>query len=176
MRKRRELYGGAEYHVTARINRGEYILEPKEIKELYLHVIKRAKKKYVFMLRNFSIMDNHVHLLLTPGKNESLSKIMQWIQSVSAVQINKKYNLQGHVWYDRFKSKVLRSYKQLLATFSYICNNPVKAEMVDKPEEYVFGGLWFIRHRWFYLVEPPDTFIKQLLPEFFEQKLITDTQ
>ena len=80
------------------------------------------------------------------------------------------------MWYDRFKSKVIISYRQMLATFSYICNNPLKAEMVDNPEEYKFGGLWFIRHGRFALVEPPDLLIRQQLPEFFGQKLITDTQ
>ncbi len=175
MRKRRELYQGAEYHVTARINRGEFILESKEIKDLFLHVVERAKKKYAFLLRNFTVMDNHIHLQIKPGKEENLSRIMQWILSVFAIQYNKKYNLQGHVWYDRFKSKVITSYRQMLATFGYICNNPLKAEMVDNPEEYEFGGLWFIRHSRFTLVEPPNLLIRQLLPEFSSQKLITDT-
>ena len=76
---------GAEYHVTARINRGEFALESKEIKEMFLQTVKRAKEKYLFKLKNFVIMDNHIYFLIKPGKDENLSKIMKWILSVLAI-------------------------------------------------------------------------------------------
>lgn len=110
-------------------------------------------------------MDNHIHLLIKPGKGENLSKIMQWILSVFAKRYNKHFNLKGHVWYDRFKSKIIESFQQLISTFEYICNNPVKAEMVESAEEYLYGALWFIRHRLFDLVEPPDLSIKMALTD-----------
>ena len=65
MRKPRELYIYAKYHVTARINRGEFALESKEIKELFLQTVMRAKKKYSFQLRSFTIMDNHIPVYFT---------------------------------------------------------------------------------------------------------------
>ena len=173
MRKPRELSIGAEYHVTARINRGEYILDKREVKELFLFIVKRAKNKYSFSIRNFSIMGNHIHLQIKPGRNENLSRIMQWILGVFGKAYNKKYNLKGHVWYDRFHSTVIKSYKQLIATFKYICNNPVKAEIVKKPENYKYGGLWYIFHRRFDFIEPPDPFIEIILSEFYIQLLIT---
>ncbi|MCK5673871.1 MAG: transposase [Spirochaetales bacterium] len=176
MRKPRELYVGAEYHVTARINRGEFILDKSEIKELFLNIVKRAKKKYSFSIYNFSIMGNHIHLYIKPGKKENLSRIMQWVLGVFGRAYNKKYNLRGHVWYDRFHSTIIKSYKQLVATFKYICNNPVKAKMVDKPEKYEYGGLWFIRKRQFKLIEPPGLFLSSFLEEHFKQLLITEVK
>ena len=158
---------GAEYHITAKINRGEFALESKVIKEMFLQTVKRAKEKYSFKLKSFVIMDNHIHLLIKPGKSENLSKIMQWILSVFAKHYNKHFNLKGHVWYDRFKSKIIESFHQLLATFRYISNNPIKAEMAENPEEYLYGALWFIRHRIFDIVEPPDLSIKMALTDMF---------
>ena len=160
MRKPRYLVIGADYHVTAKINRGEFALEPIAIKEMFLQTIKRAKKKYSFKLKNFVLMDNHIHLLIKPEKGENLSKIMQWILSVFAKCYNKYFQLKGHVWYDRFRSKIIENFQQLLATFRYICNNPVKADMVENPEEYLYGALWFIWHRVFDIVDPPDISIK----------------
>ncbi|MEA1910804.1 MAG: transposase [Spirochaetota bacterium] len=165
MRKPRYLQIGADYHVTAKINRGEFALEPQIIKEMFLHTVKKAKMKFSFRLKNFVLMDNHIHLLIKPGKDENLSKIMQWILSVFAKSYNKYFNLTGHVWQDRFKSKIIESFHQLLATFRYICNNPVKAEMVETPEEYLYGALWYIRRKWFDIVEPPDLSIKMVLSD-----------
>ncbi len=167
MRKTRELYPGAKYHVTAKINRGEFALKTVEVKELFLFIVKRAKKKYSFELKSFVLMDNHIHFLIKPGKNESLSKIMQWILGVFAKAFNKYFKLNGHVWSDRFKSVIIDSYEQLIATFRYIFNNPVKAGMIENPEEYIYGSLWFIRHKRFDLVEPPRQYLLTALPEFF---------
>ena len=167
MRKSRELQNDAEYHVTAKINRGEFILESDEIKDLFLQIVLRAKKKYSFQIRGFTIMDNHVHFLMKPGKEDCLSRIMQWILSVFAIYYNKMYNLKGHVWHDRFKSKVIKSFRQLIATFKYICDNPVKADMVKDPQKYLYGTLWFIHQKRFDFVERPDFILQLSLPEYF---------
>jgi len=157
----------AEYHITARANRGEFIFNSAENKDLFLSVVARAKKKYNFKLRNFVIMDNHIHFLIQPKGASGLSEIMQWILSVFAISYNKKYDLKGHVWYDRFKSVVIRSYRQLIAAFKYIVENPVKVSLVKDPEEYNFGGLWFIKNRKFELLDPPDDLLKSFFPDFF---------
>ena len=89
-----------------------------------------------------------------------------------AKAFNKYFHLKGHVWYDRFKSIVIESFEQLIATFRYIFNNPVKAGIVENPEEYIYGSLWFIRHKQFDLVEPPRQYLLTIIPEFFAQKTL----
>ena len=91
--------------------------------------------------------------------------LSEWSQFIGSDSYNKYYNLKGHVWYDRFKSKIINNFQQLLATFRYICNNPVKAEMVDNPEEYMYGALWEIQHKLFDIVEPPNLSIKMALTD-----------
>ena len=94
MRKPRILQEDATYHITAKINRGEHLFESDETKSLFIDVVKRAKMKYKFSIKNFVIMDNHIHFLIEPKDN--LSRIMQWILSVFAVYYNKMYKLTGH--------------------------------------------------------------------------------
>ena len=62
MRKPGSLIIIAEYHVTAKNNRGEFALEPKEIKEMFLQTV---KAKYSFKLKSFVLMDNHEEILFT---------------------------------------------------------------------------------------------------------------
>ena len=143
MRKPRRLSPNAIYHVCARANRQELILEDEQMKYMVLDVIKRAKKKYKFIFRNFCIMGNHIHLEIEPQGDVSLSKIMQWILSVFAIHYNRLYKYKGHVWYDRFKSKIIESFQQLVNTFLYIANNPVRAELVNHPLDFKYSGLHF---------------------------------
>jgi putative transposase len=153
MRKPRIVRHGAMYHVVARANRGEFIFEQDETKELFLDVVKEAKKRFRFRIKNFCIMGNHVHLLLWPNPDESLSKIMQWILSVFAIRFNHRFNLKGHVWYDRFRSVLIASLRQFLAAFEYVSRNPVKAALVDRPKDYRYNGVRHIRDGDFSIID-----------------------
>ncbi len=145
MRKPRELREGARYHVTARTNRREMILEPTVVKELLLGVIKRAKRKYRFRIENFCVMDNHFHLVILPAKNESLSAIMRWILSVFAMAYNRLLGLTGHVWGERFFSRIIEGFGDLIQVFKYIDGNPVKARGAVVGRDWPHGGLWHAR-------------------------------
>ena len=164
MRKARILQQGATYHVVAKTNRGEFILNSDEMKEMFLCILEDAKKKYDFKLKHFCIMDNHVHLLIEPASETNLSKLMQWILSVFAIRFNKLFSQIGHVWYDRFKSKIIRSFRQMVQTFQYISDNPVKAGICANGQDYVYSGLYELkksmRKR---LLEPPEGWLSLIL-------------
>lgn len=165
MRKLRQLRVGAQYHVTARINRSEMILLPEEEKKLMLTVIERAKKRYRFQVINFCIMNNHLHLLIKPDDSESLSRIMQWILSVFAMTWNRKHNLRGHVWGERFYSRIIEGTVDFLRVFIYIDDNPVNAQLVDFSWEWKFGGLWHHKHGIKTITDKPDVLVMQYCPE-----------
>ncbi len=170
MRKLRITKEGGTYHCCARINRSEMIFINESFKELLLKVIKEAKMKYNFLCANFCIMNNHFHIDIKPGENESLSRIMQWILSVFAKRFNKLTRYKGHVWYDRFKSKVIDSFRQYVNTFLYIANNPVRAGVVKDPFEYAYNGVTFYKTgKYKGLLEPPTPLINRLLQLCTEQ-------
>ena len=142
MRQPRKLAEGARYHVTARANRKEMILDTSAMKELFLSVVKRAKAKYDFRLENFCIMGNHFHFVIQPGRGERLSAIMRWVLSVFAMAYNKIRGFTGHVWGCRFFSRIIASLRELLQVFEYIDDNPVKASQVEDRRIWRWGGLW----------------------------------
>jgi putative transposase len=144
MRKPRRLKKGASYHVIGRINRDESIFKSDLIKNLFLSVIRDAKKKYNFSLKNFCILEDCIHFIIEPLKEENLSKIMQWILSVFAIRYNRKFKIRGHVWYDRFISKVIDNIKQLVEVSEYINRIPIVSNLAKKPGEYQFCGLFHI--------------------------------
>jgi len=157
MRKPRLLLEGARYHVSARANRQEMILEPALVKEMFLETLVRAKSKFDFQVEHFCIMGNHFHLLIVPGKGCSLSRVMQWIMSVFAMAWNRLRGLTGHVWGERFFSRVIASASVFAQVFQYISLNPVQAGLVRSPEEWPYSALWHFAKGWRHIVgDPPD--------------------
>jgi putative transposase len=165
MRQPRQLADGARYHVTARANRKEMILDATEMKELFLSVVKRAKAKYDFRLENFCVMGNHFHFVIQPGRGESLSAIMRWILSVFAMAYNKIKGFTGHVWGCRFFSRIIASLWELLQIFEYVDANPVEASQVEDRREWRWGGLWHDRTGCRDLVEKPADWLRPLILE-----------
>ena len=166
MRKARRISSGGQYHVVARANRREFILGSDAMKQLFMETIERAKRKFSFTVTNICIMDNHFHLMITPGPNESLSRIMQWILSVFAIRFNKLLGVQGHVWYDRFKSRIISSLRQFIATFDYITANPVRAKMVYRSENYRYSGHRLLLDGPPGVVDNPGLLVQLLFPGF----------
>ena len=153
MRKPRILLPGARYHVTARVNNREMLLEPERVKHLFETVLHKAKKKYSFSIENFTIMNNHIHLIIRPQGEESLSRIMQWILSVFALVYNRKTGRSGHFWGERFFSAILNSLQQYLNAYEYISYNPVVAGLADDPASWRFGGIFHRKKRWTFLLD-----------------------
>ena len=154
MRKPRKLKPNATYHITATINKEEKIFNKDNIKDLFLKVTNEAKLKYNFELTNFCIIENHIEFILKPIK-DSLSKIMQWILSVFAMRYNYKHHLKGHVWYDRFKSKIIESEKEIEIVFKSISQKPVEAKLIEKVSEYKYCGISLIIKGIFDLIKKP---------------------
>ena len=165
MRRPRELREGARYHVSARANRKEMILDYGDCKELFLSVLKRAKTKYSFRIENFTIMGNHFHLVIMPGKGESLSAVMQWIMSVFAMAFNRSHGYTGHVWGERFFSRIINSLRELVAIFEYIDENAVKARRVADRRDWRYCGLWHNHQGCREILDEAPQWMKTLFPE-----------
>ncbi len=136
MRQARLLKNGVLYHVTARVNHKEKLLDRKNGRELFLAVLAQAKRKFSFTIQNFVVLDNHFHLLIRPGTGESLSRIMQWVMGVFAMRLNRLLGLWGHVWGDRFRSWIVEDPLALGKVSRYIDQNAVAAGLVKKPSDW----------------------------------------
>jgi pyocin large subunit-like protein len=61
---------------------------------------------------------------------------MHSIKSFTANQIRKLYGNSGHVWLDESYDRAIRHEDEYLEKSNYLINNPLKAGIVDKPEDY----------------------------------------
>src|SRR5438132_2561145 len=87
------------------------------------------------------VMPDHVHLLLSPLRDENgrpfpLPDILQCLKGTTAHRINRLLHTSGPVWEEESFGHVLRSDERLKEKCEYIRQNPVKAGLMQKPEDY----------------------------------------
>lgn len=128
------------YHIIQRGNQKQNIfLEDADFKK-YLQILLHYKIKYCFKLYAYSLMPNHIHLIIEVIKVKDLSKIMQGISLTYTLWFNKKYGKVGHLWQDRFKNKIIQKDRYLIDCLNYIEYNPVRANLTSSPIDYMWSS------------------------------------
>jgi putative transposase len=94
-----------------------------------------ACQTYRMAVWAYCLMPNHVHHVLVPQDEKSLSLVVQVAHGDYATYLNKKYSLVGHAWQGRFKSTAMDS-GHCFNAIRYVERNPLKAGMVHRAEEY----------------------------------------
>jgi REP element-mobilizing transposase RayT len=85
-------------------------------------------------------MDNHAHLLVGTNSRINISKIMQAVTLSYSVRFRKKYLYTGYVWQGRFASNIIESDTYVIKCLEYIHNNPVRAGITNKAEDYPWSS------------------------------------
>jgi putative DNA methylase len=93
-----------------------------------------------YELISWVIMPNHVHLLLTPLPDVELGDLMHSIKSYTAHEANRILNRAGRFWQPESFDRYIRNSGHFGSVRRYIRNNPVKARLCSKPEDWPFSS------------------------------------
>jgi len=120
-------------------NERKNIFNNDEDKQRFMEILFEKNQEGRFHMHAFCLMDNHIHLMLSEG-NEDIAMVMKRITVSYVYYFNKKYKRVGHLFQDRFKSEVIEQDSYVLSLARYIHQNPVKAGMVEKADDYKWSS------------------------------------
>lgn len=87
------------------------------------------------------IMPNHVHVMLQLHENYTLSQLMLSIKGFTARHANKLLGRTGHFWQRDYFDRFIRDEHHLNNVVGYIHQNPVKAGLVRKANEWEWSSV-----------------------------------
>ncbi|PYS73525.1 MAG: transposase, partial [Acidobacteria bacterium] len=144
---RAEVEGGLYHVITRGNNRRQIFNSPTDYKK-FLSLLAVQKERLPFFLYAFCLMTNHVHLLIE-RQADTIGRIMHRVLTGYSQYYNRRYRRVGHLLAGRHKSILCQSDRYLAELVRYIHLNPVRAKMVDVPEQYPYSG-----HRAYLGLEP----------------------
>ena len=97
----------------------------------------RTQKKY--LLHEFVVMPEHLHLIITPTKI-TLERAMQCIKGGFSFQLNKNLRVKKDIWQPSFLDRRIRDSLEYQKFKDYIWQNPVKRFLARTPEEYPYSS------------------------------------
>ena len=123
-------------HVIQRGNNRQTCFFTEQDYVVYLDKLRLYADKLSVNVHAFTLMTNHVHILMTPSTEKGVSQLMQSLGRCYVMYINKTHKRSGTLWEGRYKSTLVDSEHYFLTVSRYIELNPVRANMVQHPAEY----------------------------------------
>lgn len=132
-------YPGAVYHVTSRGNEKKAVYRDAHDRETFLNTLRHVTKRYNWLCHAYCLMDNHYHLLIeTPDGNLSVG--MRQLNGVYTQLFNRRHHRTGHLFQGRYKAILIQKDTHLLEVCRYIVLNPVRAGMVERPQNWQWSS------------------------------------
>ncbi|MBQ7624854.1 MAG: transposase, partial [Clostridia bacterium] len=127
------------YHVILRGINHQQIFEEKEDYDKFLRILTDCQRISEFKLFAYCLMSNHIHLLIKEEK-EPLRQLMKRISNRFVYWYNTKYQRDGHLFQDRFKSEPVEDDTYFATVVRYIHQNPLKAGLCTDISVYNFSS------------------------------------
>ncbi len=137
---RHRIAPGTSYFVTTRCWQGRAIFQVPEIADILVKTLSQYRDQGAYLLHEFVVIPDHLHLLVTPGPTTSLEKTVQLIKGGSSHRIHKERNQKMEIWQEGFYDWTIRDENDWQTKVDYIRMNPVRAKLVQVPEDWPYSS------------------------------------
>ena len=136
---------GHYYHIYNRgVGRGPIFFSPENY-EYCLRLLKRYYRRYGASVTAYCLMPNHYHFLLRQESDVPLSKFINVLFNAYVQAVNRQRGRTGTLFEGRFRHAWVDCEEYLVHLCRYIHLNPVRANLVSKPEDWPYSNCleWF---------------------------------
>jgi len=132
------LISSRTFFATTRTSEGRNLLQSERNATLPIDVLRSYVRARKFLLHDFVVMPDHLHVLLTVGAGMTIEKAMQFIKGGFSYRLRKEHGCSGEVWQRGFSESRVEDQSSFAKHREYIAANPVKAGLADAPDEYPY--------------------------------------
>ncbi len=122
-------------HVTSRGHDRRTLFHHDADYERFLGYLETAIGRYRWQCHAYCLMPNHFHLLLET-EVDALGRGMLMLNGAYARYFNWRYDAGGHLFERKYRREAIAGEEHFLVCFRYIAQNPVKAGLCDRPEDW----------------------------------------
>jgi putative transposase len=143
-RQKRADEAGSIYHALNRGNARQTIFHKNEDYEAFVRVLGEGLERYPVELFSFVLMPNHWHMIVRPSEDGLMGRMLRWVTATHTQRYHAHYHTsgEGHVYQSRFKSFPIADDEHFLVVCRYVERNPVRANLVERAEDWQFSSLW----------------------------------
>jgi putative transposase len=131
---------GWTYFVTTKTWQNMPVFQVRDVASIAIDKLLEYRGRGNYLLHEFVVMANHLHLILTPANSTSLEKAMQLIKGGTSHEIHRVRANKLQIWQSGFHESRIRDASDYRSKSDYIRFNPVVAKLVEQPQDWSFGS------------------------------------
>jgi putative transposase len=131
---------GSTYFVTTKSCQNMPAFQVREVADIAIDKLLEYRGRGNYLLHEFVVMPNHLHLILTPMNSISLEKAIQLIKGGASYEIHRVRAKKMPIWQSGFHESRIRDAIDYRSKSDYIRFNPVVAKLVEQPQDWSFGS------------------------------------
>jgi putative transposase len=131
---------GVSQHVLLRSNNKELLFRHSHDYRIFSEYLNQSAGQFSCAIHAYVFMPDHIHLLLTPSHEKSVSKMVQLLARRYVQYFNRRYNRCGNLFESRFKSSLVESDSYAMHCYKYIESNPMRASLVNNLKNYIWSS------------------------------------
>jgi putative transposase len=128
-------------HIIQRGNNRQVIFEDDQDRWEFRRHLQEIAREHGWAIHAYVLMSNHVHLLVTPEKAESVPRGLQALGRRYVAYFNRRYQRTGTLWEGRYKANLLEADSQLLLCQRYVELNPVRGGLALNLLDFAWSSL-----------------------------------
>jgi putative transposase len=140
-RTRRFIHAGCCYHVINRGNRKARVFHDAEDYSQFLAALHEAQARIEVPILAACLMPNHFHLVVKPSDDDTFGGWTRWLFTTHVRWHHAKYKTSGHLWQGRYKAFLIQEDHHLLSVMRYVERNALRANLVERAEDWHWGSL-----------------------------------
>jgi putative transposase len=109
---------------------------------LFVEVLRSYMRAGKFVIHDFVVMPNHVHILMTIPGDTSLEKAVQLLKGNFSYRAARELGFKGEIWQRGFSDVRITSDQSFAEHCRYIAENPVKEGLAKTAQEFPFGSVF----------------------------------
>ena len=127
------------YFVTANVLQKQSLFQVDKAARLFIEVLLEYRSRKKYLLHEFVVMPDHLHLILSPT-GITLERSIQCIKGGFSFQLNKNLKVKRDPWQPSFHDRRVRDSLEYQRFKNYVWENPVKRGLCRAPEEYPYSS------------------------------------
>ena len=127
------------YFVTTQTWMRRSLFQVDDLAKLLVRTIYEYRVQEKYLLHEFVVMKNHVHLMITPTEI-TLERAMQFMKGGFSHRVGGMGRATAEVWQRGFTDHRIRDAEDFAHHREYIHLNPVRAGMCLRAEEYLYSS------------------------------------
>jgi putative transposase len=126
------------FFATTRTAGGKSLFQTERMADLFINVLRSTMQSGKAVIHDFTIMPNHIHILMTVPGDSSIEKAMQLLKGGFSFRARKELGYAGEIWQRGFSDVRIVDESSFKKHQEYIANNPVKAGLSRSPEDFPY--------------------------------------